>query len=183
MNASPSFPCVGYRLHLLALLALLAGCGHALVYGYTNTATIDELANDVVRPGSPVTRAEFLPMYEEFKTAAIRQAQRGGRVVTDLCMLRPALTGVWRTATDVCDPQRHRGHLRLSAGPLLRQAATELTVRWVRAVSQSQPRREQVEDLLTDAVNDSPSPKATGPTCAAPTSSTTSPPPTRACSS
>lgn len=72
MNASPSFPCVGYRLRLLALLALLAGCGHALVHGYTSTATIDELANDVVRPGSPVTRAEFLPMYEEFKTAARR---------------------------------------------------------------------------------------------------------------
>ena len=93
----------------------------------TNTATIEDLANDVVRPGSTVTRAGFLARYEEFKMAAIRRAQRGESVVTDLFILRPALTGVWRDANDTIDPQRHRGHLRLSAGTLLRQAETELT--------------------------------------------------------
>ncbi|WP_035562631.1 DNA-binding domain-containing protein [Hymenobacter sp. IS2118] len=117
------------------------------------TATIDDLAGDVVRPGSTVTKAEFLAMYEEFKMAVIRRAQRGESVVTDLFIVRAALTGVWRDANDVFDPQRHRGHLRLSAGTLLRQAETELSFTLVRAVSQSEPRPEQVEDLLTDAVN------------------------------
>ncbi|MDO7873231.1 DNA-binding domain-containing protein [Hymenobacter sp. ASUV-10] len=119
----------------------------------TNTATIEDLAADVVRPGSTVTKAEFLAMYEEFKMAAIRRAQRGESVVTDLFILRPALTGVWRDANDTFDPQRHRGHLRLSAGTVLRQAETELSFVLVRAVSQSEPRPERLEDLLTDAVN------------------------------
>lgn len=121
----------------------------------TSTATIEDLANDIVRPGSTVTKAEFLAIYEEFKTAVIRRAQRGESVVTDLFVLRPALTGVWRDASDVFDPRRHRGHLRLSASTLLRKAEAELRFVLVRAMSQSEPRPERVEDLLTDAVNGS----------------------------
>ena len=37
------------------------------------TAGIKDLAADVVRPGSTVTMAEFLAMFEELKTAAVRQ--------------------------------------------------------------------------------------------------------------
>ncbi|MCR5887922.1 DUF4469 domain-containing protein [Hymenobacter sp. J193] len=117
------------------------------------TASIDDLANDIVRPGSTVTKAEFLAMYEELKTAALRRVQRGESVVTDFFILRPALTGVWADANDTFDPQRHRGHIRLTPGTYLRQAETELSFTLVRAVSQSEPRPENVEDLLTDAVN------------------------------
>jgi hypothetical protein len=47
------------------------------------TATIEDIASDVVRPGSTVTKAEFLAMYEEFKMAAIRRAQRGERAARE----------------------------------------------------------------------------------------------------
>ncbi len=119
----------------------------------SGTATIEDLAADVVRPGSTVTKAEFLAMYEEFKTAAIQRVLRGESVVTDLFILRPALTGVWRDANDVFDPQRHRGHLRLSAGTLVRKAEAELRFTLVAARNLSEPTPERVEDLLTDAVN------------------------------
>lgn len=62
---------------------------------------------------------------------AIRRTQRGEGVVTDLFILRPALTGVWRHANDTFGPQRtgrtsaHRrrerhltkGHLATCAAP------------------------------------------------------------------
>ncbi|MDO7877307.1 DNA-binding domain-containing protein [Hymenobacter sp. ASUV-10] len=118
------------------------------------TATLDDLANDVVRPGSTVTKAEFLAMYEEFKMAVIHRAQRGETIITDLFVLRPTLTGVWRDAHDTFDPQRHRGQLRLAAGTLLRRAETELRFTLVSPAGLTEPRPERVEDLLSEAVND-----------------------------
>ncbi|MBG8555946.1 DUF4469 domain-containing protein [Hymenobacter guriensis] len=140
---------------------LTAGHDRRAQVHITGTATIEDLAADIVRPGSTITRAEFLAMYEELKTAVIRRAQRGENVVTDLFVVRPSLTGSWPAAQDAFDPERHQGRLRLSAGTALRRAETELRFVQVRAVSQSAPRPEQVEDLLTEAINTTLRPGAT----------------------
>lgn len=121
----------------------------------SGTAGIEDLANDIVRPGSTVTKAEFLAMYEEFKTAAVRRVLRGENVVTDLFILRPGLAGVWRDATDVFDATRHRGHINLSAGTFLRRAEPDMKftlVRGGRALSEPFP--EALEDFGTDSTND-----------------------------
>lgn len=119
------------------------------------TATIEDLANDVVRPGSTVTKAEFLAMYEEFKTAALRRVLRGENVVTDLFILRPGLAGVWRDGNDTFDPTRHRGQINLSAGTFLRRAEPEMKFTLVRAGrALSEPFPETLEDFTSDKTDD-----------------------------
>jgi len=121
----------------------------------SGTAGIEDLANDVVRPGSTVTKAEFLAMYEEFKTAALRRVLRGENVVTDLFILRPGLAGVWRDANDTFDPTRHHGQINLSAGTFLRRAEPDMKFTLVRAGrALSEPFPETLEDFTSDKTDD-----------------------------
>ncbi len=119
----------------------------------TATATIEDIASGVVRPGSTITQAEFVAMMEEFIAEVLRRVGRGESVVTDLITVRPTITGVWRDADDTFDPTRHHGHVRVSPGKRLRKLAEELRFEQVRATDQSAPAPARVEDFTTDEIN------------------------------
>ena len=117
------------------------------------TATIEDIADSIVRPGSTVTKAEFLAMWEELCAEVVRRALRGENVVTALFTVRATLTGVWVNAQDSFDPARHHGRLRLGAGVLLRRAEAELRFVLERLLDRSVPMLDQLEDFTSEAVN------------------------------
>ena len=119
----------------------------------TATASIEDLADDVTRQGSTVTKAEFLAMYEEFSAAVVRRSLRGEYVTTDLFTVKPSLTGVWVNAQDTFDSTRHHGRLRLGAGSRLRRAEAEMRFVLERAQDQSEPRPERLEDFGSNTTN------------------------------
>ncbi len=117
------------------------------------TIGIEELADRIVRPGSTVTKAEFLAMQEEFNAEALKAVLRGETVVTPLFIARATLTGVWTSDQDTFDPTRHHGQIRLSAGKRLRHAEAELEFKLERAQDQSAPLPERVEDFTSASIN------------------------------
>ena len=117
------------------------------------TVEVEELANRIVRPGSTVTKAEFLAMYEEFGAEIVKAVLRGESVVTDLFTARPTLTGVWLNDQDAFDPTRHHGRIRLAAGKRLRHAEAQLRFELERGQDQSVPLLDRLEDFTSEAVN------------------------------
>jgi hypothetical protein len=117
------------------------------------TVGIEELASRIVRPGSTVTKAEFLAMYEEFGAEIVNAVLRGESVVTDLITVRPTLTGVWLNDQDTFDPTRHHGRIRLGAGKRLRQAEAKLRFEQERLQDQSVPQADRLEDFSSEAFN------------------------------
>jgi len=118
-----------------------------------NTVTIDDIAAAIVRPGSTVTQAEFLAMYEELGAEIVRCVLRGDTVVLDILTARATLTGVWANAQDTFDPTRHQGRIRLAPGVRLRRAESELRFVLERAQDQSEPRPERLEDFTSETTN------------------------------
>lgn len=120
----------------------------------TATVGIEDLAESIVRPGSTVTKAEFLAMWEELGAEVERRVQRGESVVTDLFTVRPTLTGVWANDQDSFDPTRHRGRLRLGTGVRLRRTEPKLRFELERAQDQSAPQPGHLEDFTSETTND-----------------------------
>lgn len=119
----------------------------------TATVSINDLIDAIVRPGSTVTKAEFLAMWEELGAEVVRCLLRGESVVTDLFTVRPALTGVWANAQDSFDPTRHHGRLRLGTGVRLRRAEAQMQFELERAQDQSRPLPVHLEDFASDTTN------------------------------
>lgn len=119
----------------------------------TATVGINDLADAIVRPGSTVTKAEFLAMWEELSAEVERRVLRGESVVTDLFTVRTSLTGVWANAQDSFDPTRHHGRLRLGTGVRLRRAEAKLRFELERAQDQSVPVPDHLEDFGSETSN------------------------------
>ena len=119
----------------------------------TATVGIADLADAIVRPGSTVTKAEFLAMWEELSAEVERRVRRGESVVTDLFTARASLTGVWANFQDTFDDARHHGRIRMGTGVRLRRAESELRFELERARDQSVPLPDRLEDFGTDALN------------------------------
>ena len=117
------------------------------------TVEVEELANRIVRPGSTVTKAEFLAMYEEFGAEIVKAVLRGETVVTDIFTARPTLTGVWLNDQDAFDRTRHHGRIRLAAGKRLRHAEAQLRFELERGQDQSVPLLDRLEDFTSEALN------------------------------
>ena len=119
----------------------------------TTTVNIEELADRIVRPGSTVTKAEFLAMYEELGAEMVKAVLRGESVVTDIVTLRATLTGVWTSAQDTFDPTRHHGRVRMSPGIRLRRAEAEMAFTLERPQDQSAPLPDRLEDFTSASIN------------------------------
>ena len=117
------------------------------------TVGVEALADSIVRPGSTVTKAEFLAMWEELGAEVERRVLRGESVVTDLFTVKPSLTGTWNNAQDQFDPARHHGRIRLGTGIRLRRAEPKMRFELVRATDQSVPLLDRLEDFTSDTSN------------------------------
>lgn len=117
------------------------------------SVTIEDLMRKIARPGSTVTAAEGLALWEELSQALIAEVQAGNRFVSDLFVVSLGMTGSFDSAQDVFDLARHQIRVRVAAGVRLRKAEQGLSVEQVRA-DVVQPLPDQLEDFGSDTTND-----------------------------
>jgi hypothetical protein len=83
------------------------------------TVTIEEVAKKIALPGSAVTTAEALDFWEELSRAVVAEVQAGNRFLSDLFVVRLAMTGTFGSAQGQYDTTRHQLRVRVTPGARL----------------------------------------------------------------
>ena len=87
------------------------------------TATIEDVADRIVKQGSTVTRSDILGVLEGFNQAIEDLVlDEGARVVTDLATFNVGIKGLFEEHDEAFDPERHRVMGKVSVGPRLQKS-------------------------------------------------------------
>lgn len=114
--------------------------------------TLDEIIGLMMQKGSTLTRADVaatLQVYGEVCAALIAD---GSAVNTPLMNTSLSISGVFNGATDTFDKKRHSVNLNLTAGPLLKEAASKIKCEKTEAAD-TNPYITEVSDIVTGTVN------------------------------
>lgn len=110
--------------------------------------TREEIIDRLAQRGSAMTRADIqsvLSMHDEEVCAIIAD---GGAVNTPLLHIRHTIRGVFEHVDDLFDHRRHRIHVTLSPGLLLKEALRKIRIVKVEA-SHTEPVISQVYDVVS----------------------------------
>ncbi|MGP1601739.1 DNA-binding domain-containing protein [Treponema sp.] len=114
--------------------------------------TLDEIIDLMMEKGSTLTRADVaatLQVYGEVVSAIIKD---GSAVNTPLMNTALSISGVFDGANDSFDKKRHTVNLNITAGTLLRDAASKVKCEKTEGAS-TDPYITEVTDIVTGAVN------------------------------
>ena len=114
--------------------------------------TLDEIIDLMMEKGSTLTRADVaatLQVYGEVVSAIIKD---GSAVNTPLMNTSMSISGVFDGANDTFDKKRHTVNLNITAGTLLRDAASKVKCEKTEGAS-TDPYITEVTDIVTGAVN------------------------------
>jgi hypothetical protein len=117
-----------------------------------NPLSIEDLADQIVKPGSTVTKAEFLAMNEEFFLAVLQVLHSGGAVNSPLFNIKLGITGVFTSEDDGFDASRHEVIINLSPGVRLKNEFGKVDLEKVPAVS-PQAQLKTLYDYVSDTTN------------------------------
>ena len=115
--------------------------------------TLDEIIDLMMDKGTTITRADVaatLQVYSEVVSAIIKD---GSAVNTPLMNTALSISGVFNGANDAFDKKRHTVNLNLSAGTLLRDAATKIKCEKTEGAS-TDPYITEVADVVSGKVNE-----------------------------
>jgi hypothetical protein len=118
------------------------------------TKGIDDIVERMISRGSTVTTAEALGTLEEFKLAVCDLVKEGFNVNTELFSVYPRVAGVFNSADEAFNANKHTINLNLRAGKRLTEAARDLSVEKV-GVEEAKPTLKTIIDLKSNAVNES----------------------------
>ena len=114
--------------------------------------TLDEIIDLMMDKGTTLTRADVaatLQVYGEVVSAIIKD---GAAVNTPLMNTSMSISGVFDGANDSFDKKRHTVNLNITAGTLLRDAASKVKCEKTEGAS-TDPYITEVTDIVTGAVN------------------------------
>ncbi|TLX73076.1 DUF4469 domain-containing protein [Labilibacter sediminis] len=117
------------------------------------TVTTEQIVEKMIGKGSTVTKAEALSVIEEFSSAVEDAISQGKNVNTDLFKITPSMSGVFTSAQDSFDSNRHSIRLNLNAGNRLVKAIENIELRKV-AITTTQPVLHIFTDIKTNAINE-----------------------------
>ena len=114
--------------------------------------TLDEIIDLMMEKGTTLTRADVaatLQVYGEVVSAIIKD---GSAVNTPLMNTSMSISGVFDGANDSFDKKRHTVNLNITAGTLLRDAASKVKCEKTEGAS-TDPYITEVTDIVTGTVN------------------------------
>ena len=114
--------------------------------------TLDEIIDLMMEKGTTLTRADVaatLQVYGEVVSAIIKD---GSAVNTPLMNTSMSISGVFDGANDTFDKKRHTVNLNITAGTLLRDAASKVKCEKTEGAS-TDPYITEVTDIVTGTVN------------------------------
>jgi len=115
--------------------------------------TLDEIIDLMMDKGTTVTRADVaatLQVYGEVCSSIIKD---GSAVNTPLMNTAMSISGVFNGANDAFDKKRHTVNLNLTAGTLLRDAATKVKCEKTESAN-TDPYITEVADIVSGKVNE-----------------------------
>ena len=115
--------------------------------------TLDEIIDLMMDKGTTITRADVaatLQVYSEVVSAIIKD---GSAVNTPLMNTALSISGVFNGAADAFDKKRHTVNLNITAGTLLRDAATKIKCEKTEGAS-TDPYITEVADVVSGKVNE-----------------------------
>ena len=115
--------------------------------------TLDEIIDLMMDKGTTITRADVaatLQVYSEVVSAIIKD---GSAVNTPLMNTALSISGVFNGANDAFDKKRHTVNLNITAGTLLRDAATKIKCEKTEGAS-TDPYITEVADVVSGKVNE-----------------------------
>ena len=118
------------------------------------TKGVEEIVERMISRGSTVTRAEALGTLEEFKQAVCDIVKDGFNVNTELFAVYPRVAGVFDSADERFNANKHGINLNLRAGKRLNETVHDLSVEKVE-VDEAKPTLQTLTDLKSDVVNES----------------------------
>lgn len=91
--------------------------------------TLDEsvVLNKMLKRGTGLTKQEIMGVIDLYTDVVSEQVQSGFVVVTRLANFRPGIKGVFNSANDPFDSNRHHFHATISEGVVLRKQMREAT--------------------------------------------------------
>ena len=116
--------------------------------------TLDEIIDLMMDKGTTVTRADVaatLQVYGEVCSSIIKD---GSALNTPLMNTAMSISGVFNGANDAFDKKRHTVNLNLTAGTLLRDAATKVKCEKTESAN-TDPYITEVADIVSGKVNES----------------------------
>ncbi|PAU93845.1 hypothetical protein CK503_09230 [Aliifodinibius salipaludis] len=94
----------------------------------TQTYTIEDVFDEIVHPGSTITKAEALATFESLTDGIMKLVRRGNSVVTPLVNIRSDIKGVFETDESSYDSSRQQVVVNMSPGLRLRSVENEIEV-------------------------------------------------------
>jgi hypothetical protein len=117
-----------------------------------SSSTQEDIINRIMEIGAGLTRSDVVSVFEAEKQVIARIIADGGAVNTELFNAFPSISGVFETPDEPFDPTKHKVHIKLQGGVVLRAAVAEIRTKRVAAVVTGTVIT-AVTDLKTGALN------------------------------
>lgn len=114
--------------------------------------TEDEIANQMLRRGTMLTKTDILAVMELRNTVIRDILAEGNAVNTALFNAHPSISGVFNGVSDSFDASRHHTHINLNPGKLLREVEKQIRPGKVN-VAAPVPNITLVVDTVSGAIN------------------------------
>lgn len=115
--------------------------------------TIEDVVRQIVHRSVGLTESQVGSVLKEADTAIQMYLSEGDTVETELCTLQPRVRGVFHSATEAFDRNKHEAYINVRPSRGLKQLAGQLPVERVSAVK-NLPLIEVLRDLDSDTNND-----------------------------
>ncbi|MEL7834679.1 DNA-binding domain-containing protein [Fodinibius sp. N2] len=92
------------------------------------TFTIEDVFDEIVHPGSSISKAEALATFESLTEGIMKLVRQGNSVVTPLVNIRSDIKGVFETDEDTYDSSKQQVVVNMSPGLRLRSVENEIEV-------------------------------------------------------
>jgi hypothetical protein len=117
-----------------------------------DTATDEDIIDDMVEHGSIITKADILSVLEDYGASIQRFLRNGYQVNTEFFKIYPSIAGIFLNKDDTFDHNRHQIKLSLNAGNRLKDVVNSIDVKKVNINEVTQV-VQRVENLKTHSVN------------------------------
>lgn len=94
----------------------------------SQTYTIEDVFDEIVHPGSSISKAEALATFESLTEGIMKFVRQGNSVVTPLVNIRSDIKGVFESDESTYDPSKQQVVVNMSPGLRLRSVENEIEV-------------------------------------------------------
>ncbi len=119
----------------------------------SNTFSLDQLIDRIVKKGSTVCRSDILSVLDDFQDVLADVLMEGASVTTPLANYRPSIQGIFANTTDSFDPNRHQVVVRILPGRFLRRVIRMNSLTVKEEASKYIPNPLQYIDVVSGELN------------------------------